>query len=114
MNRATRQTDRRQALQLDASASVDLDEIDELSFDYTWHCENGSGGDCVSQAGDTVDMSSSSNGAELTIAAGSLPIGKRSTYLLKSCRHCVPSVFSLEHRFLRRKLTQKIGDLDCI
>ncbi|CAM9572666.1 unnamed protein product [Scytosiphon promiscuus] len=62
-----------QALHLDASAAVDLDEIRELAFDYTWHCENDYGGECVSTAGDSLDMLS--DAAELSIAAGSLPIG---------------------------------------
>lgn len=89
-HRANPTTDVRQALQLDASASVDLDEISEQPLDFTWRCESDLGGDCLSPMGDSLDMSSSANDAKLSIAAGSLPVGTRSA--------CLPQVVPLRPR----------------
>ena len=63
-------------MQLDASASVDEDDLD-LSFEFSWYCENGSGGTCLSRTGETLlEMSPSVNEAVLSVPAGSLPVGK--------------------------------------
>lgn len=63
-------------MQLDASASVDDDAIDEDSFEFSWYCDDGSGVFCLSRAGETLLNSASSvSEAALFIPAGSLPIG---------------------------------------
>ncbi|CAM9207243.1 unnamed protein product, partial [Ectocarpus fasciculatus] len=64
-----------QVLKLDASASVDDDDIATIPFDFTWRCESHSGDICVSGTGQTLDISSSENEAILSIPANSLPTG---------------------------------------
>lgn len=66
-----------QALRLDALASVDEDDPDDVSFEFSWGCENGSGGSCFSRGGEPLlGLASSVGEAVLAIPAGSLPIGK--------------------------------------
>lgn len=73
-----------QVLELDASASVDKDDID-IGFDFDWHCEDAStGGACASPNGEA--LSTSSNEAFFSLPAGSLPIGKFSAFERKTHR----------------------------
>ncbi|CAM9773342.1 unnamed protein product [Scytosiphon promiscuus] len=65
-----------QALELDASVSVDDDDIGELAFAFAWHCEATSGGACLSrEGGGDLDISSGVNEAVLFLPGESLPIG---------------------------------------
>lgn len=66
-----------QALLLDASGSVDEDNIEDDPFEFGWYCENSSGGACLSRTGEALfDLASGAHEAVLSIPAGSLPIGK--------------------------------------
>lgn len=70
-------TNSTQELRLAASASVDEDDLDDDSFEFSWDCENGSGDPCFSRAGDSLlGLASSVSEAVLSIPAGSLPIGE--------------------------------------
>lgn len=64
-----------QALQLDASASIDDDDVD-IGFDFRWYCEDIAGGTCVSRTGETLELSSFMGAAVLFLPAGSLPAGE--------------------------------------
>lgn len=66
----------KQALQLDASPSVDDDGLDEIPFEFSWYCDTESGGVCVSQMGQNLDETLIMNETMLAIPAGYLPIGK--------------------------------------
>lgn len=63
------------ALKLNASASVDDDNID-IDFDYRWYCEDNAGGTCSSSTGETLELSSFMGEAVLVLPAGSLPAGE--------------------------------------
>ena len=69
----------RQAVYLNASASVDDDGIDSLPMVYTWHCADESGSACVSPSRETLDISPLAVGGLLSIPGGALPIGERAT-----------------------------------
>lgn len=82
--------ERSQALQLDASVSVDYDDIATIPFDFTWRCESQSGDICVSATGETLNVSSSENKAILSIPENSLPTGKqleKVPTVANSCAH---------------------------
>lgn len=67
----------RQALQLDASGSVDEDNLADDPFEFDWYCENRSGGACLSPSGGALlDLVPRANEAALYVPAGSFPIGK--------------------------------------
>ena len=60
---------------------MDEDALNDVSFEYSWHCENVSGGTCLSRTGAMLlEMPSSVNEAVLSVSAGSLPIGKPEEY----------------------------------
>ncbi len=66
-----------QDTQLDASGSLDEDGVDDVSFAFSWYCDNGSGGACLSPTGENLlETYTSTNEAVLHVPAGSLPIGK--------------------------------------
>lgn len=82
-----------QALQLDASASVDDDGLDDVPFEFSWYCETESGGVCVSQMGQDLDESLVMNESMLAIPAGYLPIGEPPRHVWSLCHlggrsHC--------------------------
>lgn len=87
-----------QAFRLDASASVDEDDLDDGSFEFRWYCENASGGSCLSQAGELLmDLASGVREAVLSIPSGSLPIRKLakkhanvSAWQMRPVVHAVP------------------------
>lgn len=82
-----------QALQLDASASVDEDTIDDEPFEFGWYCENSAGGACLSRNGEALlDLASSASEAALYIPAGSLPIGKLRENGVQSPVPCIQSL----------------------
>lgn len=57
--------------------SVDEDDVDDDPFEFAWYCDNGSGGACLSRAGEPVlGLASSTQEAALYIPAGALPVGK--------------------------------------
>lgn len=64
-----------QTLRLDASSSVDEDDLD-TDFDFHWYCEDNAGGACVSRTGETLQLSSFVGEAVLSLPAGSLPAGE--------------------------------------
>lgn len=73
-------TNRLQAIYLNASTSVDEDDIHSLPMAYAWRCaDESTGSACVSPSRETLDMSSFAEGALLSIPGGSLPIGERAT-----------------------------------
>lgn len=65
----------RQALQLDASASVDDDNVD-ADIDFRWNCEDNAGGTCVSRTGEKLELSPFMGEAILFLSPGSLPAGE--------------------------------------
>lgn len=64
-----------QALYLNASESVDDDQLDE-TLDFTWSCTDEEGEDCESPSSAVLDMDSYASGGLLTIPAGTLPSGR--------------------------------------
>eukprot|EP00903_Cladosiphon_okamuranus_P011441 g10779.t1 len=65
-----------QALLLDASESLDEDNMDDEPFEFGWYCESSSGGVCLSRTGEALlDPASSTHEASLFVPAGSFPVG---------------------------------------
>lgn len=65
-----------QSITLNASASVDADDIHLLPFTFSWMCIDDDDGDvCVSPTRTALDVSSFAENEVLSIPAGSLPIG---------------------------------------
>lgn len=75
---ATRNNLDLQALQLDASLSVDEDDLDDELFEFGWSCVDAAGrGACLSGTGEALlDAASSVEEAALSIPAGSFPVGE--------------------------------------
>lgn len=94
-NKGDPDTERPQALQLDASASVDDDDIATIPFDFTWRCESQSGDICISGTGQTLNVSSSENEAILSIPANSLPTGKLMKVTTVACYSMYTELFPL-------------------
>lgn len=63
-------------LKLNASATIDEDDLDILPFDFDWSCQDDSGDLCVSQAGTALDMASFATDEVLTLPKETLPAGE--------------------------------------
>ncbi|CAN0410705.1 unnamed protein product, partial [Ectocarpus sp. 12 AP-2014] len=71
----TRRVGVMQDLYLNASASVDNDQLDESPLQFRWNCTDDVGEDCTSPSAELLDIESFSSGGLLMIFAGTLPIG---------------------------------------
>ncbi|CAM9396526.1 unnamed protein product [Ectocarpus sp. 4 AP-2014] len=71
----TRRVGVMQDLYLNASVSVDDDQLDESALQFRWNCTDDVGEDCTSPSTELLDIDSFSSGGLLTISAGTLPIG---------------------------------------
>eukprot|EP00752_Nemacystus_decipiens_P006052 g5462.t2 len=70
-----------QTLHLNASESVDADQMDDGSpLEFTWNCTDDAGAACESPSGSILDITSFSTGELLTIPGGALPIGVEYTF----------------------------------
>jgi len=69
-----------QTLYLNASNSMDDDQLDGVAIDFTWTCTDGAGGDCESSSGPILDIGSFASGALLSVPADALPIGEIKWY----------------------------------
>ncbi|CAM9609633.1 unnamed protein product, partial [Ectocarpus fasciculatus] len=65
----------RQTLYLNASESVDDDQVDQLPFEFRWNCTDDAGADCQSRSATSLDVDSFASGGLLIVPAGTLPIG---------------------------------------
>lgn len=74
---------------MNASTSVDEDEVTFLAFNYGWRCEDLSGDVCVSTTGELLDVSAFANGGVVSIPAGSLEIGEGRLRVYERLRHAV-------------------------
>ncbi|CAM9178019.1 unnamed protein product, partial [Sphacelaria rigidula] len=64
-----------QALILNASSSIDEDDVDLLPFTFEWKCADPDGGTCASPNGYTLDVDHFADGERLAIPAGNLTVG---------------------------------------
>ncbi|CAM9110513.1 unnamed protein product [Ectocarpus fasciculatus] len=69
-----------QDLYLNASVSVDDDQLDESPLQFRWNCTDDVGEDCTSPSTELLDIESFSTGGLLTISSGALPIGVKYTF----------------------------------
>ena len=76
-----RYASRAQTLYLNASDSVDDDQVDEAAFDFAWTCIDDAGGDCESSTGSILELGSFVRGTTLTVPADALPVGEIQTVL---------------------------------
>lgn len=65
-----------QPLLLNASASVDDDDIDILPFVFSWRCEDDTAAGCIAANGDVLETQNFANESLLSLPAGALPIGE--------------------------------------
>ncbi|CAM9100098.1 unnamed protein product [Ectocarpus sp. 8 AP-2014] len=64
-----------QTLYLNASESVDDDQVDQLPFEFRWNCTDEAGAVCQSRSAASLDFDSFASGGLLIVPADTLPIG---------------------------------------
>lgn len=69
-----------QALYLNASESVDDDQMDEM-LEFQWNCTDEVGAGCKSPSSAVLDMDSYASGGVLTIPADTLPSGRWNSHV---------------------------------